>query len=144
MKRFYNAKSVSKTDDTDKKHSISGRSPLLIISGPTLAEDKALHRDLQKIATVLVNKQNSNVETILDSRKVDLLLLEIDLAKPAEVEIIKRVKMQHPRLSIILIDGDHDVLIKAFAYGAKDGFRKPYERKLVVERIQAILKYLQK
>jgi DNA-binding response OmpR family regulator len=95
---------------------------------------------------ILANKDIHRIESILRQQHVDLLLLEITADRPAEVEIIKRIKKQHPAVAILVIDGDgdHDVLIKAFAYGAKDGFRKPYERKLVVERIQAILKYLQK
>jgi DNA-binding response OmpR family regulator len=120
--------------------------PCILISGNTLAADKDLQRDLRKGGLVLINREKHGIESILRQQHVDLLLLEVAANRPTEVEIIRRIKKQHPAVAILVIDGngDHDVLIKAFAYGAKDGFRKPYERKLVVERIQAILKYLQK
>ena len=49
--------------------------------------------------------------------------------------------MQFPDTVIIVVDGDQnrDVIAKAFSYGAKDAFRIPYKRALIVERVQALL-----
>ncbi len=113
----------------------------VLVSGPTVAIDEELVDELQKSAKVLKNTDNNQVEAIISERKVDLILLEISKDHSSEVEIIKNVKSRYPNIEIILIDGnkDRELTAKAFSYGAKDAFRKPYKSPLIVERVNAIL-----
>lgn len=113
----------------------------VLMSGRSLSSDETLDRALQKIAVVVKNPENSQVESMMATRPVDLLIFEITKEPPAELELIKRIKKQFPNTVIIVIDGDADreVIAQAFAYGAKDAFRKPYKRALIVERVKALL-----
>ncbi len=117
--------------------------PSVLISGPTIANDEDLVRKLQRIALVKLSLQNSRIETILSGKKVDLLLLEVLRENTSDTELIKKIKEGFPSLAIILIDGDtdRDVVARAFKYGVKDAFRKPYMCDLIAERVQAILEH---
>ena len=113
----------------------------VLMSGRLLCGDHVLDDALQKIADVVKSSANSQVEAIMATRPVELVLFEVSQEHPAEVEIIKTLKQQFPNTVIIVIDGDGDreVIARAFSYGAKDAFRKPYKKALIVERVKAIL-----
>ncbi len=112
----------------------------ILVSGATIAGDEELERQLGSTADVLTNSTNDNVETILKTTKVDLILFEIQFNKQSDVKIIKKVKDQFPELKIIAIDGEQKLVAKAFKYGVKDAFKMPYKRNLIVERVKALLK----
>ena len=114
----------------------------VLLSGDSLCGDEELYEALQHIAVVVKNPENSQVESIMATRPVDLVLFEISQERPAEIDLITRIKHQFPDTVIIVIDGDagQEVISQAFAYGAKDAFRKPYDWALIVERVQALLK----
>lgn len=111
------------------------------MSGRSLYGDEELYKALQNIAVVVKSPENSQVEAMMATRSVDLVIVEISKENPAEVELIKRIKKQFPDTIIIVIDGngDREVISQAFSYGAKDAFHKPYNRALIVERVQALL-----
>ena len=111
------------------------------MSGYSLCGDKALYEALQNIAVVVKSSENSQVESIMIKRPVELAIIEISQENSTEVDLIKHIKHQFPNTIIIVLDGDQDreVIAKAFSYGAKDAFRKPYKRALIVERVQALL-----
>ena len=111
------------------------------MSGRSLSDDEELYAALQKIAVVVKSEANSQVEAIMIKRPVDLVIVEVSKEHPAEVDLITRIKKQFPSTVIIVVDGDqdHEVIAKAFSYGAKDVFRKPYDRALIVERVKALL-----
>lgn len=114
----------------------------ILISGLTIALDVELVSQLQKIATVLTNLENKKVEAIIAHTQVDLVLLEIEEHNLSEVESIKNVKTLYPDIEIVLVDGegDRNMMAKAFKYGARDAFRKPYKIGLLLSRIKALLK----
>jgi PleD family two-component response regulator len=66
---------------------------------------------------------------------------EISQEHPTEVDLIKHMSAQFPDTVIIVVDGDADreVIARAFSYGVKDAFRKPYNRALIVGRVKALL-----
>ena len=111
----------------------------ILVSGPTIAKDEDLVNKLTKIAEVLRNLQNSKIEAILRKHEVDLILVEILMEAASELKVIKTIKNHFPKVAIILIDGDSELMAQAFSYGAKDAFRKPYKSPLLVERVKAIL-----
>ena len=114
----------------------------ILISGSTIALDTKLVTELQKIAAVVTNLDNSNVESFIENTQVDLILLEILNERHSEIEMTKTIKSRYPRVEIILINGEgnQDLIAKAFKYGARDAFRKPYKIALIVERVNAILR----
>ncbi len=111
------------------------------MSGRSLSGDEELYRALQKIAVVVRSPDNTQVESIMTKRPVDLVIFEVSKENPAEVELIKHIKHRFPDTVIIVIDGDGDleVIARAFSYDTKDAFRKPYNRALIVERVKALL-----
>ena len=113
----------------------------VLISGHSLSFDEKLYVALQKIATVLKISDNHWIEALLAYNPVNLVIIEISEENSADLELIKRIKDQFPDTVIILIDGDEDreVIARAFSYGVKDAFRKPYNCALIVERVQALL-----
>lgn len=113
----------------------------VLISGHALSFDEELSGALQKIAVVLKLSDNHWIESFIINNPVDLVIIEISEENSAELELIKRIKNQFPNIIIILIDGDEDreLIARAFSYGVKDAFRKPYNYTLIVERVQALL-----
>jgi len=114
----------------------------ILISGSTIALDTKLVTELQKIAAVVTNLDNNNVESFIENTRIDVILFEILNKKLSEIEMIKTIKSRYPRVEIILINGEgnQDLIAKAFKYGARDAFRKPYKIALIVERVNAILR----
>jgi transcriptional regulator with GAF, ATPase, and Fis domain len=92
------------------------------------------------------NTDNSQIESIISEKNVDILLLEVLSQNASEIEMIKTVRNRCPDTEIILIDGDadRDLIAAAFSYGIRDAFRKPYNRVLIVERVYALLRRLRR
>jgi DNA-binding response OmpR family regulator len=114
----------------------------ILLSGPTANNDEELIAELQINALVLKNSDNNQIESILKNHKIDLILFEITKKNHSDVEAIKNIKNQFPNIPIILIDGngDREVMVKAFDYGIKDAFKKPYKCHLIAERVNAFLR----
>lgn len=84
-------------------------------------------------------------EKILNSNKIDLLILDVRLPGVNGLDILKEVKIQYPYMEVIIISahGDMDTVIKAMRLGAFDYLRKPFrfiDIQIAIERTQ---KYLQ-
>ncbi|MCK6563026.1 hypothetical protein HUU39_28410 [candidate division KSB1 bacterium] len=105
----------------------------VLVSGPTIAHDEKLKRELEEFAVVLTSEDNSQIKSILGDNKIDLIILEISNANLHEIEVIKIVKRRFPTTEIILVDGDGDqeLIAQAFAFGVKDAFRRPHKRNLL-------------
>lgn len=118
----------------------------ILISGPTIALDIGLTGQLQKIATVLTNIDNNKVESIVAHTKIDLILLEIEEEMRSEIKVIKNIKLLYPEIEIVIIHDERhrDVMARAFEYGARDAFRKPYKITLIVGRVKALLRHSKK
>lgn len=114
----------------------------VLLSGPTIAHDEKLKKELEAFAVVLTSDDNSQIESILSENKIDLIILEISNANLHEIEVIKIVKTSFPDTEIILIDGngDQELIAQAFVFGVKDAFREPYQRSLIVERGNALFR----
>jgi len=82
---------------------------------------------------------------ILNNHEIDLLILDVRLPGVNGLDILKEVKIQYPRMEVIIISahGDMDTVIKAMRLGAFDYLRKPFryiDIQIAIERTQ---KYLQ-
>ena len=113
----------------------------VLISGPTIASDNKLGDEIQKYAVVLTNSDNRQLFSILKEKKIELILFEIVKENLADIEFIREAKSDFPDILIILIDGigNSNLIAKAFQYGVKDAFRKPYKYDLIKERVRVLL-----
>jgi PleD family two-component response regulator len=111
----------------------------VLVSGSSVSKDEELINALEKTVAVLKNSDNRKIQSILSTDTVDAIILEMSNEIPDEVQIIADVKRQFKQVKIILINGDRELFVKAFHLGAKDAFRKPYRRDMLVERVNALL-----
>ena len=118
--------------------------PGVLISGPTISIDEPFIQELQNHAGILKCRLNNKIAAIFETAEIGVLVLEITADSWSDLNIIKTIKRKFPNIEIILINGNDDqgVLAKAFALGAKDAFPKSYDRELLVERIQALLRQI--
>lgn len=116
---------------------------VIIISGPSLFQDKSLYNGLIINNTVLNNNNNFKLESILKEKTVHCIVVEINNDDPFEIENIKNIKKKFPDINMILIEEDRtrDNIARAFQMGASDVFSKPYKLELLLERINAMMKY---
>lgn len=108
----------------------------ILISGPSISKDIELISELEKIATVIVIRESSNILQLLKLEYFDLVLYELPDSK---VDLIRLMKEKSQNIKIIIIDGDRDAVVQGFRYGATDAFRKPYRGHLLVERVRALM-----
>jgi len=112
----------------------------ILISGPALAKDRDLRRELSKANAITLNADNRLLANILGGNKIDLILLEISSEGLADLDLLKMIKSSFPNtLVVILNGGSRCVRGKAFQQGAKDVFRRPYKITVIAERINALL-----
>ncbi len=116
--------------------------PIVLISGSLISRDEQLLSEIKLIAHVYKNAESHKIETILKKTRVDLLLLELLKNNRSGIEIVKKIKKEFPMIQVVLINGNgnRDVIAEGFNDGIKDAFRVPYNRDLIVERINTILK----
>ena len=115
----------------------------VLISGQTIARDPQLGAEIQKSAVVIKNSDNQEIFSILNNRKVELILFEIVNEHLSNIELIKKIKSSFPEILILLIDGNgnRNLIAKAFENGVKDAFKKPYRYDLIEERVKGLLNY---
>ena len=113
----------------------------VLVSGETVSADKKLIAALRKKVRVKCNSDHRNILTILAKTEIRIILLELSEAhSAAELESIRVIKTQFPSVEIVIINGDMQLIATAFNLGARDAFRRPYRRELIVERLVALLK----
>ena len=80
----------------------------------------------------------------MQNHRIDIILFELSKKANHDVEIIENIKSQFPNIPIIAmnVDGDDELLIKAFTYGVIDVFKEPYKYHLISERVNAIFQRL--
>ena len=115
----------------------------VLISGPTIGRDPQLGTEIQKIAIVLKNADNRQIFSILKNQNIALILFEIVNENLTDIDLIKSIKLKFPEILIVLINGNANrkLIAKAFEYGVKDAFRKPYRYDLIEERVKGLLSY---
>jgi DNA-binding NarL/FixJ family response regulator len=117
------------------------KKPCVLLCGNSVSRDAGLISALQKSAEVISNHDNDSIEAILESKKVEVIILEVPGLHPGEADIIREVKARYPETKIIFIDGGRELMAMAFQYGASDAYRKPYKNGMLVERVETLLGY---
>lgn len=76
---------------------------------------------------------------VIEKEEPELLILDVMLPGMNGLDILKRVKSEHPQIEVVMISGfgDMDMVIQAMRQGASDFIRKPFQImdiQLAVER----------
>jgi DNA-binding NtrC family response regulator len=82
--------------------------------------------------------------TILKSKDIDLMILDVRLKGISGLDILKEVKAEYPKLEVIIVSahGDMETVIKALRYGAIDYLKKPFRLVDIQIAIQKTKKFI--
>jgi DNA-binding NtrC family response regulator len=83
---------------------------------------------LEKSFTVLKAEAPSRAFKLLADHEVDILILDIKLPEMDGLQVLNKVKTEHPDIEVIMISGHGDInsVIEAMRLGATDFFQKPF------------------
>ncbi|HZW39148.1 MAG: sigma-54-dependent transcriptional regulator [Bacteroidales bacterium] len=82
--------------------------------------------------------------SILKSKDIDLMILDVRLKGISGLDILKEVKAEYPKLEVIIVSahGDMETVIKALRYGAIDYLKKPFRLVDIQIAIQKTKKFI--
>jgi DNA-binding response OmpR family regulator len=118
--------------------------PKILICGKDLVNDDLFLDLIQKNANTLFLKDLNNLENEVKELKSKILLFEFSKSFEDDLLRLKLLKAAAPWLEILVIgDGiSREEVIRTFRSGIRDYFKKPYNTKLLVERLEALLKFV--
>lgn len=106
-----------------------------------------MNRHLTKNNFIVFEANDSRTAfQILDKNQVDIVLLDFMLPHDLNgIEILKRIKANHPATEVIMVSGqeDIDIVIEAQRQGAIDFVRKPFNFTEILFSIERTGKYVQ-
>jgi len=115
-----------------------------------LDDERKITEQLQKQLTrrgfeVFQANDSSTAFDILERQKIDIALLDFMIPNDLNgIDILKRIKNDHPATEVIMVSGqeDIDVVIEAQRQGAIDFVRKPFSLTEIFFAIERTGKYL--
>ena len=106
-----------------------------------------MNRHLTKNNFIVFEANDSRTAfQILDKNQIDIVLLDFMLPHDLNgIEILKRIKTNHPDTAVIMVSGqeDIDIVIEAQRQGAFDFVRKPFNFTEILFSIERTGKYVQ-
>jgi putative two-component system response regulator len=123
-----------------------GMSHILIVDD-NLANLKQIQIQLSNNYQIILAKSGMQALQICSRQIPDLILLDIDMPEMDGFETIARLK-QNPMLSripVIFLTANHDITteIRALESGAMDFITKPFEKSILIHRIELHLRFSQ-
>jgi len=114
---------------------------IIIITSKNILLDPILKLELSKQYDLIFCSSIINLIKLINQNKIDLLLIEVH-TDGKELKTIKIIHEQFPRLPIIAIGVGKLIenLVQAFQYEIIDFFKLPYNRELLIERINVVTK----
>ncbi|MDQ7065920.1 MAG: hypothetical protein Q9P90_16940 [candidate division KSB1 bacterium] len=111
----------------------------ILIVGSSIIRNARLMQAISEIAEVVIAGQGSRlVNTVQNMAELRLVLLSSD--KPLILENQLRLLKEYcPRVPVVFI-GNRELLPTAFAFDVRDAFPNPINQKLLIERIEALLR----
>ena len=115
----------------------------ILLSGPTLCNDKELKSALSKFANLYENPIHLQIGSMLKQRQCNLILFEVSKLSPQDVEVLRKTIKMYPGILVVLIvnNSDANLIARGLEYGAVDVFKRPYKYKLIAERVEALLRH---
>ncbi len=117
---------------------------LMIDDDVTIAENTAEYFNMFDVSTAFVNSFEDAVR-FLETNRVSLLLLDINLGSRSGFELCKQIRRQYdmPILFISARSSDDDILT-ALNIGGDDFIAKPFSLSILLAKVRAILKRYEK
>jgi diguanylate cyclase (GGDEF)-like protein/PAS domain S-box-containing protein len=125
---------------SDRDHLFySGRETILVVDDEPL-NIRTLSSLLKERFSIKISKSGSEALRILESEKVDLILLDIMMPEMDGFEVAKRVKSSpnthHIPIIFITAKRDHQTVIDGLKLGAVDFISKPFSREELLVRVE--------
>src|SRR3989442_3762261 len=100
-----------------------------------------LRRILENDYDVLDAPNGPAALTLLRSRRVDLILLDVLLPGMSGIELLSRLRVTHPKTAVILVTGAATIptAVTAMKLGALDCLIKPFANKELLSRVRDAL-----
>jgi PleD family two-component response regulator len=120
----------------------SARKAILVIDDiiPSL---NVMGKILESLFDVYLAKSTKTASRILKIRKVDLILLDIEMPEVSGFEYMEQLRQtpEYRDIPVIFVSShaSDDFFIRAISSGAKDFIVKPVSRDILIEKIQASL-----
>ncbi len=96
--------------------------------------------DSKYIKNVYEAGNSTEVFTLLENEKIDVLILDISMPGKDGIEILKDVKIQHPEIAVLMlsIQPENQYAVRAFKYGASGCLNKASAPEELIEAIRKV------
>jgi len=120
----------------------AGRSLLIVEEDVPLANFLSRELHASSFSVDLVYDGETAWSTLREQRRHDLLIVELNLPKLDGLTLLKRVRLAHPRLPMMVLTARSRVedKVAAFQSGADDFLAKPFSVMELIVRVHALLR----
>jgi len=114
----------------------------LLLCGRQISADRELTNSLKSHHTIISVTDIKQIEKVLRQNDIALILLELSADRKAELKTIKKIKSRYGELIVLVINNQKSIhnVVEVFDAGAADVFSRPYNIKILVDRISALVK----
>src|SRR5690606_33233165 len=79
----------------------------------------------------------------LDEREIDLVLLDVMMPEMDGLEVLERIRADHPEVSVVMMSGNAsiDTAVQATKRGARDFVEKPLSRDKLLLTVENCLSF---
>lgn len=114
----------------------------LLLCGKKVVNDEALKTLLRIKYDIICIKDFRKLMDILFHEVVKLIIFDISKKRNEQLKILIELKEKLPDVIVVAVNGSENVQNAAeiLAAGATDVFPKPYDSKLLAERVNGLLK----
>lgn len=120
----------------------TGRTILIAEEDHSLAAFLSRELRAESFAVDLTHDGEAALSALQENRRYDLLILDLNLPKLDGFSLMKQVKPENPRLSMIVLSARSRIedKVQAFKSGADDFLAKPFSILELTARVQALLR----
>ena len=114
----------------------------LLLCGRMVINDEALKTLLQIEYDIICLKNFRTILDVVTKHIVKLMIVDITKQKKEQLNMFKEIKAKIPNVIIVAINGRENVhnAAEILSAGATDVFPAPYNRVLLTERVNGLLK----
>ncbi len=115
--------------------------PNILLCGVKIAQDKTLSKILTSKADVSLLRDISQLEKTVRERNISLVVVELSRYWKKDLSAVHSLKASLPHILIVIVNGggSQETVIQSFRSGGVDFFKKPYNKKLLAERVEALI-----
>ena len=130
------------TQETSAYKAVTGRRVLIVEDDVPLANFLADELRSEGFSVELVHDGEAALALLQDSRRYDLLVLDLNLPKLDGIALLQRIKPTQPRLRMLVLTARSQTRdkVKALRSGADDCLTKPFSLIELFARVHALLR----